>query len=238
MIVFYILALLSEVAGTIGGFGSSVFFVPLASFFFEPKVVLGLTAFFHVFSNLAKLIMFRQFIDKRTFLLFGLPSVIGVIAGGLLATQLSFYYAELIMGVFLLLFAFYFLKNPDAQFEASKRNAITGGTTAGFLAGLIGTGGAIRGAAMAAFNLEKNFFVGTSAAIDMGVDFSRSVIYWADGFINSNDLWYLPGLIIVSFLGSWIGKLLLNKISQIYFRKIVLVLVGIIGIVSITKFIL
>jgi hypothetical protein len=72
----------------------------------------------------------------------------------------------------------------------------------------------------------------------MGVDFSRSVIYWADGFINSNDLWYLPGLIIVSFLGSWIGKLLLNKISQIYFRKIVLVLVGIIGIVSITKFIL
>lgn len=182
--------------------------------------------------------MFRKFIDKKIFLLFGLPSVIGVILGGLLATQMSFYYAELMMGVFLLLFSFYFLKNPEAKFEASKKNAISGGTTAGFLAGLIGTGGAIRGAAMAAFNLEKNFFVGTSAAIDMGVDFSRSVIYWADGFINANDLWYLPGLIIVSFLGSWIGKLWLNKISQIYFRKIVLVLVGIIGIVSITKFIL
>ncbi|HOS49647.1 MAG TPA: sulfite exporter TauE/SafE family protein [Bacteroidia bacterium] len=236
MIVFYILALLSEVAGTIGGFGSSVFFVPLASFFFEPKVVLGLTAFFHVFSNLAKLILFRKFIDKKIFLLFGLPSVIGVIIGGLLATQMSFYYAELMMGIFLVSFSFYFLKNPEVHFEASKKNAITGGTTAGFLAGLIGTGGAIRGAAMAAFNLEKNFFVGTSAAIDMGVDFSRSVIYWADGFINSSHLWYLPGLIIVSFLGSWIGKLLLNKISQIYFRKIVLILVGIIGIVSISKF--
>ncbi len=124
MIVFYTLALLSEIVGTIGGFGSSVFFVPIASFFFEPKVVLGLTAFFHVFSNMAKLIMFRKFIDKRIFLLFGLPSVIGVIAGGLLATKLSFYYAELIMGAFLVAFSFYFLNYPDVTFEASKKTLL------------------------------------------------------------------------------------------------------------------
>ena len=238
MIVFYLLALLSEVAGTIGGFGSSVFFVPLASFFFEPKEVLGLTAFFHVFSNMAKLLLFRKFIDFRIFILFGLPSIAGVIVGGLLATQLSIYFAELLMGFFLVSFSTYFLLNTDVSFEASKKNALRGGASAGFFAGIIGAGGAIRGAAMAAFNLEKNYFVGTSAAIDMGVDVSRSVIYWANDFINYSHLWYLPGLIIVSFLGSWIGKLLLNRISQVYFRKIVLVLVGIIGIVSIIKFFL
>jgi hypothetical protein len=34
-LLFFLIALLSEVAGTVAGFGSSVFFVPLAGFFFR-----------------------------------------------------------------------------------------------------------------------------------------------------------------------------------------------------------
>ena len=45
--VFFLLALLSEVVGTIGGFGSSVFFVPLAGFFFDFHTVLALTSILH-----------------------------------------------------------------------------------------------------------------------------------------------------------------------------------------------
>jgi uncharacterized protein len=33
--LFFLIALLAEVVGTIGGFGSSVFFVPLAGLFFD-----------------------------------------------------------------------------------------------------------------------------------------------------------------------------------------------------------
>lgn len=58
IIVFGILALLAEIIGTIGGFGSSLFFVPIAQFFFDTKTVLGLTAVFHVFSNSSKLFLF------------------------------------------------------------------------------------------------------------------------------------------------------------------------------------
>ena len=55
MIWFTVIALICEIIGTVGGFGSSVFFVPVAQFFFSLKIVLGLTAILHVFSNLSKI---------------------------------------------------------------------------------------------------------------------------------------------------------------------------------------
>ena len=64
-LLFLALALLAEVAGTVGGFGSSVFFVPIANFFFDFESVLGITALFHLASNLSKLGLFRAGIDPR-----------------------------------------------------------------------------------------------------------------------------------------------------------------------------
>lgn len=236
MIVFYILALISEIIGTVGGFGSSVFFVPLATFFFEPKIVLGLTALLHIFSNLSKLILFRKHIDFKIFKLFGIPGIIGVAIGAFASVYLIFTYGALMLGIFLLAFSLLFLLRPKLEITPTPKNAIAGGSIAGFLAGLIGTGGAVRGAAMAAYNLEKSAFVATSAAIDMGVDVTRAVIYMGNDYLQAKEFSYIPMLIGVSFVGSVIGKKLLQRISQEMFRKIVLILIGLIGIVSIIHY--
>lgn len=236
MITFYILALISEIIGTVGGFGSSVFFVPLATFFFEPKIVLGLTAMLHVFSNLAKLILFWKHIDIRILKLFGIPGVIGVTIGAFASVYLIFIYGSLMLGIFLLIFAILFLLRPTLEIAPTPKNAVSGGSIAGFLAGLIGTGGAVRGAAMAAYNLEKSAFVATSAAIDMGVDLTRTFIYLGNDYLQAKEYSYIPMLIAVSFVGSWIGKRMLQEISQLMFRKIVLILIGLIGIVSIIHY--
>ena len=81
--LFLALGLLAEIIGTVGGFGSSVFFVPIAQLFFDYKVVLGITGIFHVFSNSAKLAFFWRSIDHRLALLIGFPSVTFVILGAL-----------------------------------------------------------------------------------------------------------------------------------------------------------
>ena len=43
-LIFFILALIAEVLGTVSGFGSSILFVPIAALFFDFKIVLGITA--------------------------------------------------------------------------------------------------------------------------------------------------------------------------------------------------
>ena len=84
-------------------------------------------------------------------------------------------------------------------------------------------------------NLEKNAFVATSAAIDMGVDFSRSLIYLKNGFIQKEHLSYVLMLIAVAFIGSYIGKKILKKVSQESFRTIVLAMIFLVGLILLVK---
>jgi hypothetical protein len=69
LIAFLILGFLSEIVGTVGGFGSSVFFVPLAQFLFDFQSVLMLTVILHDFNNSAKLFLFYRHLDYRLLLL-------------------------------------------------------------------------------------------------------------------------------------------------------------------------
>src|ERR1041385_3230684 len=221
-ILFFLVALLSEVVGTVAGFGSSVFFVPLAGLFFDFHTVLALTSILHVFSNAAKLIFFGRHINLRLFLLLGLPSIAAVIVGAYSSAHLEFKFTELILGLFLISFSLLFLFRPRLKLSPSAVNAVAGGGIAGFLAGLIGTGGAIRGLVLAAFDLEKHIFVATSAAIDSGVDFTQLIIYLRNNFLTPGFYWYLPALFLIAFAGSYAGKLLLGKIEQKTFRSIAL----------------
>lgn len=235
VIIFTLLAIIAEILGTVGGFGSSILFVPLAQMFFEVKTVLGLTAVFHVFSNLSKLVLFRKSIDWKLTLLFGIPGVIFVLLGAWLTTFVSFRFDQVILALFLITFSLLFLIKPNLKVTPNVTGSITGGGIAGFLAGYIGTGGAVRGLFLAAYNLEKSLFAGTSAAIDMGVDLSRAVVYLDNGFVTSKEYYLVPILIVISVVGSYIGKLILLKLNQDVFRKIVLVLIFGVGLFTLVK---
>lgn len=235
--LFLLLSLLAEVLGTIGGFGSSVFFVPIANFYFDFESVLGLTAIYHISSNLSKIVLFKKGLDKKLLLHIGAPSVIFVIVGGLLTKLFNSLYLEIFLGVFLVILALVFLIRKTLVINPSKKNAFIGGSLSGFSAGLLGTGGAIRGLTMAAFNLEKNVFIATSAFIDFLIDFSRTFVYYFNGYIHKHDLIYVPFLLVIGFVGTSIGKKILNYIPQEKFKQLSLSLILLIGCVTIVKLI-
>ena len=233
--LFLILALIAEVLGTIGGFGSSVFFVPLGNFYFDFYSVLGLTAIFHLASNLSKIFLFKKGIDRKLLLNLGIPSVIFVVVGGYLSKWIDGRFLEIILGIFLVGFSLLFLLKKNLSILPNRRNAVIGGSLSGFSAGLLGTGGAIRGLTMAAFNLEKSKFIATSAFIDFMIDFSRTFVYYDNGYIGKEELVYLPFLIVIGIVGTYIGKRILEYIPQAKFKLISLSLILIIGVVTIIK---
>jgi uncharacterized protein len=235
MVLFFLIALLSEIVGTVAGFGSSVFFVPLAGFLFDFHQVLALTSILHVSSNAAKLVFFGRHVRLRLLFLLGLPSVVAVIVGAYLSTKLELRFDQLILGLFLIAFSLFFLAKPTAKISATKLNAIGAGGVAGFMAGLIGTGGALRGLALAAFDLEKGTFVATSAGIDSGVDLSRAIIYLRSGYLAPNSIGYIVGLFLIAFIGSYLGKITLRQIDQRYFRRIVLGCLLVIGLITLAR---
>ncbi|WP_282121797.1 sulfite exporter TauE/SafE family protein [Algibacter mikhailovii] len=233
--IFLFLALIAEIFGTVGGFGSSVFFVPLANFYFDFESVLGLTAIFHLSSNLSKIVLFKKGLDRRLLINIGIPSILFVIIGGLLTKVFNNSYLELFLGLFLVILALLFLIKKELIINPVRRNAIIGGSLSGFSAGLLGTGGAIRGLTMAAFNLEKNVFIATSSFIDFLIDFSRTFVYYYNGFIHKHDLIYVPFLLVIGIVGTVIGKKILNYIPQDKFKKVSLSLILIIGMITLTN---
>ena len=232
-LLFFLLTLLAEIIGTVGGFGSSVFFVPFANIFFDFHTVLGITAIFHLSSNLSKIYLFRRGLDKKLILQIGIPSVISVIIGSYLSKYVDSKILTMVLGFFLIALSLLFLIKKQLVIPARLKETITGGAISGFAAGFIGTGGAIRGLTMAAFNLEKSVFVATSASIDMGIDVTRSFVYYDNGYITNDILIYIPFLLLIGFVGSWFGQKLLAKIEQEKFKRISLLLIFFIGLFSI-----
>ena len=233
--IFLFLTLLAEIIGTVGGFGSSVFFVPIGNFYFDFHTVLGLTAIFHIFSNVSKIFLFKKGLNKKLLLNIGVPSVIFVILGGILSKYLQSFYLELFLCIFLIVLSLVFLIRKNLVLPANRKNSIIGGSLSGFSAGLLGTGGAIRGLTMAAFNMEKSVFIATSAAIDFMIDFSRTIVYFQNGYIQKEVWYYLPFLLVIGFVGTYIGKRLLRYVPQEKFKKLSLALILLIGIITAIK---
>lgn len=232
---FLLLALAAEIIGTIGGFGSSVFFVPLGNFYFDFYSVLGMTAIFHLSSNLSKIFLFKKGLDKKLLLYIGVPSVFFVIAGGFLSKLVDGYALTVVLGIFLVVFSLLFLIKKEIVVLPNKRNAVIGGTLSGFSAGLLGTGGAIRGLTMAAFNLEKHAFIATSAFIDFMIDFSRTFVYYNNGYIGNQELTYLPFLFAIGLIGTYLGKRILAYIPQDKFRSLSLLFILLIGLATLIQ---
>lgn len=233
--LFILLALLAEILGTVGGFGSSLFFVPLAGYFLDFHSVLGITALFHVSSNLTKIAFFRQGFDKTLGLYIGIPAVVFVIAGAYLTRFLNTKVLEIALSVFLILLSAFLLAFRHIKLKATHSNSILGGMLSGMLAGLVGTGGAIRGITLAAFDLKMEAFIATSAAIDLCIDSSRSVVYYLNGYVQKEILPLVPVLLGVSIAGTYIGKKILMHISEAQFKSIVLILVLITGVSTLAR---
>ncbi len=233
--LFIALALIAEIIGTVGGFGSSLFFIPIASYFLDFHSVLGITAVYHVMSNITKIALFRQGVDKKVILWIGIPSVIFVIIGAYLSSYFEAKWLELFLAIFLIVLSIVLFVYSNIKLKPNFVNSFSGGVLSGFLAGVIGTGGAIRGIVLASFDLSPSAFIATSSIIDLSIDLSRSVVYFFNGFVHPHDLYLLPILAVVSIVGTFLGKKIVLKLSNDQFKKGVLILVFITGVVSIAK---
>jgi hypothetical protein len=235
LFIFIILAVAAEIIGTIGGFGSSMLFVPLAGFFFDFHSVLGITALFHLASNISKIALFRRGFNKKLILNIGIPSVLFVIIGAYISKFFDGRILEIILAYFLISLSALLFIFKNTSLRPTWFNSMSGGALSGFAAGLVGTGGAIRGLTLAAFSLEKNTFVATSAVIDLGIDLSRTVVYASNGYLHKDDLYLAPILIGVGFFGSYLGKKLLAYFSEPQFKATTLFLIFAIGITTLLK---
>jgi hypothetical protein len=223
---FFILALLSDVAGTVAGFGSSTIFLPFALFFVDFPTALVLVGFSHLFGNLGRVSFFRRGLDRRLLLTFGASSVAFSFLGAWLVPLVPQPLLKGILGIFLLVFSALSFGGGQLRLPAEPATAYLGGTLSGFFAGLIGTGGALRGAFLTAYGLPKEAYIATAAAIAIATDVVRVPTYLLTDGLARRYWAYVPVLLVTALVGTWIGKRLVDKLPQRTFRRIVLLCIA------------
>ena len=226
MLLFFIAAFLAVVIGTVAGFGTSTILLPITLIFVDFKTALVLVAISHISGNLGATAFFRHGLDKRLILLFGVPSIILTILGAYLVTYVPQSILQLILGLSLLIFSIYFLLKPDFKVSQSKKNTIFGGSLSGFLQGLLGIGGPLRGTFLISYNLDKFKYIATLAAIAVIIDATRIPIYFLNNLLELQFYYFIPVLAVIGIVGSYTGKRIVQKIPQNIFKKFVLVGIG------------
>lgn len=108
LFIFFLLTLLSEILGTLSGFGSSIFTVSILQFLFAFQTVLMVTSILHVFSNAFKVILFRKTIDWKIALWLGVSSVLFSLIGASAIKYVNFDYIKMLLGIFLIILSAFF----------------------------------------------------------------------------------------------------------------------------------
>lgn len=218
--IFLAGALFAEIVGTIAGFGSAILLTPIASFFFDIKTTIALVGLFHLLGHITDGFLWRRFIVWRIGLLFSVFGVLFSVAGAYLITYVPSRGLEISIGIFLIAYALISLVGKEVRIPRSNASIIIAGGIVGFIAGVIGTAGAIRTAILSSFHLRKEYFLGTSFAIAFFVDITRVGVYFKTGLLDVNvPLWI--SVFAVAIMGSLIGKKLVSKIPAALFNKIV-----------------
>jgi len=231
IILVTLLTTASSAVCTIAGFGTTTISLPILLFFFPIHQAILFIAVIHWFENIWRMILFRQGINWMLILQFGIPAMIASALGARASIKMPEEILIRMLGIFLLSYAVFIILKPKATLRKRTRNNIIGGSFSGFFAGIIGLGGAIRGAFLNAYNLEKISYIFSTNAISFLIDSSRLPVYWSNGTsLNTMFTWTAILFIPFSLTGTILAKRLVIRIPQRRFRILVTIFLGLAGI--------
>src|SRR3972149_469430 len=212
------------------GFGSSTIMLPIMLFFIPYPIALLLIGIIHFFDDLWEIILFRQGVNWKLLLSFGIPGVIGSFIGANLAVFEPQTILIRLLGVLLLFYVFLITFKPKFKIPQTRTSAGLGGTLSGLIAGTFGIGGPVRAMFLSAFNLPKETYLFTSGAIAIFIDPARLITYFAGGTrLPGNLFWGLFLFVPITFIGSRTAKNFVDKIPQKKFRNVIAVFLFIAG---------
>jgi uncharacterized membrane protein YfcA len=216
----------------VSGFGEGMVFITLSLLFLDIKFILPIAAVLMLAADLYMIYHTRRDINRRAFYIMAVPVIIGVMAGAYMLSVLDSAILETALGIFIILFAIKMLFFDNGRTARRIRKSL--GTVAGFfgglLDGLLGTGGPPIVMYLSYSGLTKAAFRATCIMTFFVYHIFRILGYSYFNILTTETvqigLLLIPGMI----LGSIIGMKIHPKLNERMFRKLIAVMLLVIGI--------
>jgi uncharacterized membrane protein YfcA len=229
-VILFIAAALAGAIATVTGFGIGSVLTPLLAVRVGTQLAVAAISIPHFFATVLRFWRLRAHVDRRVLLSFGIPSAAGGLTGALLHSVAGNRALAIVFGAILIFVGLSELSGLARRMRFGGVVAWIAGALSGFLGGLVGNQGGIRSAALLGFDVDKRAFVATATAVGVIVDGARMPAYFISQGGEIERIWVL---VLVATIGALIGTLfgerLLKRIPEQLFRRVVAVLLLILG---------
>ncbi|MCB9257864.1 MAG: TSUP family transporter [Ignavibacteriales bacterium] len=218
------------------GFGLGTLLMPAFALFFPVEIAVAATAIVHLANNIYKGFLMGKYANLKVVMSFTLPAALTAIIGAYLLGYFSELESiaqfelwgnlfeispvKLAIGILMIIFALVELIPFLKKINFSNKMIPIGGLLSGFFGGISGHQGALRTAFLVHAGLEKKSFIGTMVLSAIVIDVVRLTVYGLTFLKFNSQMFQTDGLstlliagIISAFVGSSIGKYLLEKVT-------------------------
>jgi uncharacterized membrane protein YfcA len=237
VVVAAVAAVIAGAIASISGFGIGSVLTPVLSSQFDVRLAIVIVSLPHLAGTFVRFLLVRTRIDRDVLLGFGAASAIGGLVGAAMQTVVQSSALAIVFGLLLVFAGIGSLTGFAQRMRFSgRRSALVGGALSGLLGGLVGNQGGIRAAALLGFDVEREAFVATATAVALIVDAARIPVYLATQGADLASHWQLIGLLAAgAVVGTVLGGWTLRRMSQVMFRRVVGVLLLVLGVYTLAR---
>lgn len=197
------------------GIGGGTLMLATMALLMPPAVLVPIHGVVQLGSNFGRALLLYREIIREIIPIFLIGTIIGVILGGQVVVALPVEILQVILSIFIL----YTVWVPTLKALAVKKFTFLGiGVVGAFTTMFVGATGPLITPFVIAISKGRKQVVGTHACL-MTIQHTFKLIVF--GFIGFGFFPYIPliiSLIIFGFIGTYIGKLALNRIPENIFR--------------------
>lgn len=232
----FVLGTTTFTLSTISGGGGAMMQIPILNFWIgasQTAPVINLGAFI---SRPARIALFWKYINWKVFWYFVPTAIIGAVLAALLFSEVKIYWIQLIVGFFLISTFFqYRFGKKERSFPVKLWYFIPLGFFVSMVGTFTGGMGPILNPFLMNIGIDKEELVATKAAQSFFLGLSQVSGYAFFGLLDSKLFSYGIALGLGASLGNYFGKLLLKRMSKLAFRRWVITIMVISGIVLFIK---
>lgn len=212
-LLFYLVVFLISVLSTtlsIGGF----ILIPLAALFFGAKESIGIITLYFLSQNISKLFFFRDHIHReiaKKIIIWAIP---GVLLGATLLVHIPEVFFSKVLGVGMIIFIVNDWMRYKSKNRSSEKNLPLFSLLYGFFSGIVGSGNLIKGPLFLSLGLLKESYIATYALTSFFINIPKIGIYFYSGIITQATFIRSVPFLLLSIMGTWIGKHMLSHISN------------------------
>lgn len=236
LILVLIGAFIIFILSTLTGGGASLLLMPLVAVVVGVKAVAPVMAISIGMSSTSKVFFFWREIDWKLFGWLFPSTIVGSILGARMFATLSADFLQILIGLLLLSTVLQWNRDDTkSRFKVKAWHFAPMGLVVAFLSGLIGGVGPLMNSAYLNYGMSKESLLGTRSANAILLHITKIVSYAYFGYVTGEVLKYGILIGISSMIAVYFGKLILARISDLFFRKIVVASMVLSGVLMLWK---